>query len=394
MDRISIIQQLRAQININGHILGVATGSGLTVKYTVMGGADLILALSAGKFRQMGRSSLASFLCYSNSNETVMNFATKELLPLLPGAPVLFGLHANDPMIHLYDYINKIKQYGFAGINNFPTVGLIDGQFREALEEDGQTFEKEVEAIKIARFLDLFTIAFVFDTAQARAMLEAGADVICAHLGLTTGGMLGAKKGLSLELSREKAEEIFQVCDEVRPDVIRMVYGGPIKTPLDVHYFIEHTSCQGFIGGSSFERIPSERAILHTTKAFKTFGSFDEKDAMVRVLSGKARNYDYVNYVKEHIEKNFHKPVYLRDLALAAHISESYLSGLFKKETGVSFTEYLVRFRIGKACEILRNENTPIVEVARMAGYPDYAHFSRIFKKYQGVSPKNYRDQI
>ena len=267
--RQEIIKRLNAQIKVNGHIIGVAAGSGMTTKYSVLGGADLILALSAGRFRQTGRASLASYLCYSNSNCIVMDFASRELMPLMPNTPILFGINATDPNINLKKCITRIKNAGFDGINNWPTMGLIDGQFREALEEEGLSYSKETEAIKFAHEQDMFTLAFVFDEMQAEQMLRAGADVICAHLGLTTGGVLGAKKVQSLDRSRVLAQQEFDVCDRINPNVIKMVYGGPIKSPLDAKYFYDNTECQGFIGGSSFERIPAEKAIMNTTKSFK-----------------------------------------------------------------------------------------------------------------------------
>lgn len=389
-DREKILKQLHAQIHVNGHIIGVATGSGMTSKYAVLGGADLILALSAGRFRQMGRSSLCCFLCYGNSNDIVMEFATRELLPVIPDTPVIFGINASDPAVHLYEYISKIKALGFAGINNFPTVGLIDGQFREALEEEQVTYDREVEAIRIARFLDLLTIAYVFDEEQAKKMLDAGADIICAHLGLTTGGLLGPKKVVSLEKSAMLARRIFDVC-KGRTDVIKVVYGGPIKTPIDMQYFYETTECQGFIGGSSFERIPAEKAILNVTRAYKTSGSLDEDNVVYKVLMGNGRNYDYINYVKQFIQENYRSQIHLGDLAMAAHISPSYLSTLFKKEEGRSFSEYLVRFRMDRAAEFMEDTGIPFVEVANMVGYTDYAQFCKMFKKYKGVSPTEFR---
>ncbi|MCI8327288.1 MAG: phosphoenolpyruvate hydrolase family protein, partial [Lachnospiraceae bacterium] len=188
MDRDYILRFLHAQANVNGHIIGAAVGSGMTAKYAAMGGADFLLALSAGKYRVMGRSSHASYFCYGNSNDTVMEMGTRELLPIIQNVPVLFGLFAADPGVHLYEYLKKIRENGFSGIVNFPTMALIDGKFREALEEEGNTYEKEVEAIKLAHYLGLFTVAFATTKEEARKMLEAGADVICAHLGLTKGG--------------------------------------------------------------------------------------------------------------------------------------------------------------------------------------------------------------
>lgn len=391
LKREHIIKKLKAQINVNGHIIGVASGSGMTSKYSVMGGADFILALSAGRFRQMGRASLSCYLCYANSNNVVRNLATKELLPLKLGIPILFGLNASDPEIDLKEYIDSIQQDGFAGINNFPTIGLIDGQFREALEEEGITFDAEVKAIRIAHELDLFTLAFVFDQEQAEKMINAGADVICAHLGLTTGGILGAKKVQSLENARILAKEIFEVCDRMNPKLIKMVYGGPIKTPIDAQYFYDNTKCQGFIGGSSFERIPSEQAIFNITRAFKN-SNFDTDNILVKVLSGEASSYDYVEFMKEYVNDHYGQPIYLSELALAAHVSQSYLSSKFKKEVGCSFTEYLIRFRTHKACELLIKSRSSVKRIAGIVGYEDYIQFCKTFKKYQSMTPTEYRN--
>lgn len=387
MQREEILKELLAQVRVNGHIIGTVAGSGMTAKYTAMGGADLILALSAGKSRLMGRSSYASYLCYANSNQIVMDLGTRELLPIISGKPIFFGLNACDPFISLYDYIMTIKNNDFSGIVNFPTVCLFDGQFREALEEEGNSYEKEIEAIHIANFLDLFTIAFVNNEEQARKMTEAGADIICVHFGLTKGGYMGAKKYLTLEKASLLADKIFQTCDEIRPDVIKMVYGGPVTTPVDMHFIYQNTACMGYIGGSTFDRIPTEEAIFNTTKAFKSNDGIDDH-FMTKIVKGNWNRYDYVQFVKKYISENYmNRKLYLSDLALVTHISVSYLSTKFKQEMGCSFTKYLVRFRIEKAKDILSQESIPLKKVADMVGYNDYAQFSKMFKKYIGVPP-------
>jgi len=392
--REELIKRLNAQIKVNGHIIGVAAGSGMTTRCCVLGGADLILALSAGHFRQTGRASIASYLCYSNSNQIVMDFASHELMPLMPNIPILFGMNATDPTICIESYVTRIIQSGFDGINNWPTIGLIDGQFREALEEEGISYQKEVEMIREAHRQGCFTLAFVFDEMQAEQMLLAGADVICAHLGVTIGGILGAKKVRSLDRSRILAQKIYEVCDRIRPDVIKMIYGGPVKSPLDSRYFYDNTECRGFIGGSSFERIPVEKAIINTTKAFKYAGNTQNEDALIKVLAGEARDYDYVEFIKNHIRENYGSPIYLSELALAAHISAPYLSSKFKKSVGCSFTEYLIRFRINKACEFLQQKGITITKTAELVGYSDYIQFAKIFKKYKGMTPKAYRASV
>lgn len=390
ISRNDILLRLRAQINVNGHILGTVAGSGMTAKYSVMGGSDLLLALSAGRFRVMGRSSYACYLCYGNSNQIAMELGTSELLPIISDTPILFGLMASDPLINLYDYIVHIKEHGFSGIVNFPTVALIDGQFREALKEEGISYEKEVESIRLAHFLGLFTVAFVTNAEEAVAMTEAGADIICAHLGLTKGGFLGAKKYISINDARLITDSIFNACDAIRSDVIKMIYAGPANTPIDMQYMYQNTKCQGYIGGSTFDRIPTERAILNTTKAFKSYGSFDNNDPMAKLINGNWNSGDYTEFVKKYINEHYMKEIQLRDLALVAHVSCSYLSIKFKKEVGCSFTEYLVRFRLNKACEFLKAGTLSCKEVAAAVGYGDYVQFSKIFKKYIGVTPSVY----
>lgn len=388
-----ILDKLKKRIKSNGHIIGIASGSGLTSKYSTMSGADIVLALSAGIFRKMGRSSLASYMCYSNSNEVVMNFGTRELMPLIKNTPIFFGINATDPTIKLKEYLMEIKEQGFVGINNFPTVGLIDGSFRDKLEEEGISYKKEVEAIKIASEIGLMSIAFVFNEEQAREMINAGAEIICVHLGLTCGGFMGAAKVLSLEVAKQLANRVFEVCDKMNPNIIKLVFGGPIKTPIDAQFFYQNTSCQGFIGGSCFERIPVEKAIIDTTKAFDNVGKYDEDKAILKELNNGSKE-DCVEYVKKYIHDFYMKPIYIRELSESIHISSSYLSTKFKKEVGISFTEYLVTFRINKACEILLNKSIPIKTVANMVAYDDYSQFSKIFKKYTGKTPKEYREQF
>ncbi|MDO5145843.1 MAG: phosphoenolpyruvate hydrolase family protein [Eubacteriales bacterium] len=392
MDRKTILKTLHAQIHINGHIIGAAIGSGMAAKFSAMGGADFLLALGAGKYRTMGRSSMGTFLCYGNNNEDVMEMGKRELLPIIKDTPVLFGLMASDPFIHLYDYLKELKEAGFSGIVNYPTLAMIDGKFREALEEEGNTYSREAEAIQLAHYLDLFTVAFVTNSREAEMMLHAGADVICVHLGLTKGGYLGAKKYISIDEARRLTEHIFHQCDAADRDIIKMVYAGPANTPIDMHYIYETTRCQGYIGGSTFDRIPTERAIYNTTRAFKSYGSFDKSDPMTRLIDGDWNPGDYVDFTRKYIEEHYMENIQLSDIAIVAHVSPSYLSTKFKKETGTNFTEYLVRFRLNKAKQLLESSNIICKEAAEKVGYFDYAHFSKMFKKYNGMSPRQYQE--
>lgn len=381
---------LKKQINNKKYILGVAAGSGMTAKYAEQGGADFILALNSGRFRLMGVSSLAGFLPYANSNDVVMDFACKEILPLVKKIPVCFGLCATDPTIDLDIYIDLIEKKGFAGINNYPSIGLVDGLFREALEEQGITYNKEVEAIRMASAKGLFTVAFVFNEEQAISMVEAGADIICVHLGLTSGGSLGAKKILSLQAAKRMAVNIFNKCNELNPNIIKMIYGGPVNKPIDVQYMYDDTTIMGYIGGSVFERIPNEQSLIHITKSFKQTNDFQFDELIGKITDGLGSQDDYINFIKKYISLHYMDEISLNEVAEILNLSRSYLSTLFKKEVGISFTEYLINFRLNRAIEILKLEKLPLNNIAEMVGYPDYTQFSKIFKKYKGVSPKNY----
>lgn len=389
-----ILYNLRSQIKVHRHLLGVALGSELTAKHAEEGGADFLLALNSGRYRQLGRGSLAGFLSYEDSNGLVMHFGSREIMPLIKDIPLVFGLNATDPLINLETYIEYIESKGFDGINNYPSVGLIDGQFREALEEEGITYDTEVEAIRVAHNRDMFTVAFVFNEHQAKQMIEAGADVICAHLGLTSGGSLGARKIFSLEKARETLQSIFNVCDQLSPNVIKMIYGGPVKTPLDVQYMYNNTSAHGYVGGSAIERIPLETSIKDITMKFKSSGTVSEDDLMLKMLEGIDKHYDYVEFVMKYIAEHYYDDISLSDLARVAHISVNYLSALFKKEVGTCFKTFLVQYRINKAIDVLNEKNIPLRDVAEIVGFNDYAHFSKMFKKVTGKTPSQIVNEL
>lgn len=389
-NREAVLKNLLLQARLNHHIIGVSCGTGLAAKQAERGGADLILALNSGRFRQMGEGSLAGFMPFTNSNKLVMEFGTRELLTAVK-IPVIFGINATDPTILLDQFIVQIKKSGFAGINNYPTVGLIDGKFREAIEEQGLTFDIEVDAIHIAHCMDLVTIAFVFSESQAEKMLRAGADVLCVHLGLTMGGLRGAKKALSLEAGTRLANEVFSVSDVLCPDVLKMVYGGPVHTPMDLQYIYNNTTAHGYIGGSTFDRTPTEKAIEVRTREFKVTGQY-ETDELLQKMLYSTEKLDYVSLVKEYVATNYMHDISFSDLASITHVSRSYLSVLFRKETGRTFPAYLANFRIHKACEIIRRENLSFAQIAQLVGFKDYAHFSKTFKRVTSFSPINYAD--
>ncbi|MFC0301186.1 phosphoenolpyruvate hydrolase family protein [Virgibacillus soli] len=384
-----INEELRKQIKINRHIIGVAAGSGLTAKYAEEGGADFILALSSGYFRQKGLSSLAAYLPFLNSNDTVMEFGLKELLPRTK-IPVIFGLMSTDPTKNMEKFIQQIKEEGFAGVNNYPTIGLVDGLYREALEEQGVSYTQEVKSISIANKLGLFTVAFVFNKEQAIQMVEAGADVICLHLGLTTGGKLGSKQIQSLQAARSLAKEIFEVVTAKNPKVIKMIYGGPVNKPVDVQFIYDGTNIDGYIGGSVFERIPAEQVVLQVTESFKKTNDVKYEELIEKIISGFTTSDDYIDFIKRYVSLHYKDEISLNEISDILHISRSYLSTLFKKNVGVSFTDYLIEFRLNRALEIYQEKKLPLTTIAELVGYPNYSQFSKIFKKRKGMSPREF----
>ncbi|MDW7678436.1 MAG: phosphoenolpyruvate hydrolase family protein, partial [Bacillota bacterium] len=334
-------------------------------------------------------SSLSGYFPFGNSNEMVMEFGIKEILPRITDTPVIFGLCANDPTIRLETYIEEIKKREYSGIINYPSVGLIDGSFRKSIEEAGLGYETEVNAIRIAHKRGLFTIAFVFDEKQTEEMINAGADIICVQLGLTKGGEMGAKDVIPLEASVVHANRIFKVCDRFGSQVIKMVYGGPVATPPDLQYVHSQTSIQGYIGGSSFGRIPLEEFFKNRTKEFKDAGKY----SLIQSLSDdfyRTNTINYVDEVKKHINQHFADPISLTEMAEKLHISRSYLSSLFKKEVGCSFPNYVTKFRISHAQHLVETKGVTLSRASELIGYSDYSTFSKNFKKIYGVSPREY----
>lgn len=383
--REAILDKLNLQSRLKRPITGVSCGSGIVAKQVERGGADLILALNSGRFRQMGVSSLGGLLPFANSNAMVMGFGSRELVPAVQ-IPVIFGLNATDPTIHLEHFIHQIKRSGFSGINNFPTVGIFDRQLREALEEQDLGFDHEVKAIHIAHTMNLFTVAFVFDEEQAEKMLQAGADILCVHLGLTKGGLRGAKKVLSLDAGIKLAESIFSIKTPGRSKAIKMIYGGPVHTPADAEYVYHRTSVQGYFGGSVFDRMPAEKAVEERTREFKSIGQ-RATDHLLQQLLSKSTKHDYVEFVKEYVAVNYMDEICFADLAIIAKVSRAYLSLQFRKETGYTFPGYLANFRIYKACDIMKQKSIPLSQISQLVGYQDYSHFSKTFKRIIGTSP-------
>jgi len=267
--REAVLQHLREQRTLGVPIVGAGAGTGLSAKAAEDGGADLIVVYNSGRYRMAGRGSLAGLMPYGDANAIVMEMAS-EILPIVRKTPVLAGVCGTDPFRVMRHFLESIRGAGFSGVQNFPTVGLVDGRFRDNLEETGMGFSLETEMIGLAHELGLLTSPYVFDEAQARAMCEAGADIVVAHMGLTTGGSVGAESALTLDECVNRVQAIRDAAASVREDVIVLCHGGPIAEPADAAYVIRNTTgVAGFFGASSMERLPTEIAIAERTRAFK-----------------------------------------------------------------------------------------------------------------------------
>jgi predicted TIM-barrel enzyme len=263
------LARLRRTVADGGVIIGAGAGTGLSAKCAEAGGADLIIIYNSGRYRMAGRGSLAGCMPYGDANAIVVEMAG-EVLPIVRETPVLAGVCGTDPFRLMPVFLEEIKRIGFSGVQNFPTVGLCDGQFRQNLEETGMGFGLEVDMIRVAHEAGLLCTPYVFDADQARAMAAAGADVVVAHMGLTTKGQIGATTALTIEAAAARVQEIRDAAVSVKPDIIVLCHGGPIAEPDDAQYVLDHTTgVAGFFGASSMERLPTEVAITENMRRFK-----------------------------------------------------------------------------------------------------------------------------
>ena len=266
--RTEILTRLKEKMSRKKPIIGAGAGTGISAKCEEAGGVDLIVIYNSGRFRMAGRGSLAGLMPYGDANAIVMEMAG-EVLTIVKNTPVLAGVCGTDPFRNMDYFLKQVKEIGFSGVQNFPTVGLIDGIFRQNLEETGMSYQLEVDMIRRARQLDLFTSPYVFNTEEARQMAAVGADVIVAHMGLTTKGTIGAKTSMTMEEAAEKVQQIVDASRSENPDVIVLCHGGPISEPEDAEYILNRTSgLNGFYGASSMERLPTELAITEQIRKF------------------------------------------------------------------------------------------------------------------------------
>ncbi|MGB5215878.1 MAG: phosphoenolpyruvate hydrolase family protein [Anderseniella sp.] len=268
--RAAIVEKFRGMIDRGEPIVGGGAGTGLSAKCEEAGGIDLIVIYNSGRYRMAGRGSLAGLMAYGDANQIVMEMAS-EVLPVATKTPVLAGVNGTDPFRLMDVFLDDLKRVGFSGVQNFPTVGLIDGTFRANLEETGMSFSLEIDMIAKAHRKDMLTTPYVFSEDDATAMAQAGADIIVCHLGLTTGGSIGAETAQTLEDVPAKVDAWADAALKVNKDIIVLVHGGPVAMPDDAEYVLKNTSnCHGFYGASSMERLPAEGALTEQTKTFKS----------------------------------------------------------------------------------------------------------------------------
>jgi len=269
IDRSTALARFRAQVDAGTPLIGAGAGTGISAKSAEAGGVDMIIIYNSGRYRMAGRGSLSGLLAYGDANQVVVEMS-REVLPIVRDTPVLAGVNGTDPFRIMEYFLDDLKRMGFTGVQNFPTVGLFDGVFRQNLEETGMGYDLEVDMIRLAAERDLLTTPYVFDAASAVDMTEAGADIIVAHMGLTTAGTIGAHTALSLEESAARVQEIRDAAVAVNPNVLVICHGGPIAEPEDAAYVLQHTTgVHGFFGASSAERLPTERAIKAQIESFK-----------------------------------------------------------------------------------------------------------------------------
>jgi predicted TIM-barrel enzyme len=268
--RKEVVERLRATLKRGEPILAAGAGTGISAKFIERGGADLIIIYNSGRFRMSGHGSTCGLMAYGDANAIAMEIGEHEVLPIVEEVPVICGVHATDPRRRMWHWLGRVKEMGFSGVNNFPTHCIVDGHFRQVLEETGMSVKKEFEMVALARKMDLFSIVYVATPGEAQAMAEAGADAIIAHVGTTVGGAIGVTGAVcSIDDAVRRTQAIIEGARRVRKDIFFLSHGGPISAPADAAYVNEHTDCVGFVGASSLERLGVEQSLIDITKRFK-----------------------------------------------------------------------------------------------------------------------------
>jgi predicted TIM-barrel enzyme len=289
--RKEVIQRLRATLTRGEPIIAAGAGTGISAKFIEKGGADLIIIYNSGRFRMSGHGSTCGLMAYGDANAIAMEIGEYEVLPVVEEVPVICGVHATDPRRRMWHWLLQVKAVGFSGVNNFPTHTIVDGQFRQVLEETGMSVEKEFEMVALARKMDLFTIVYVATADEAAEMARAGADAIIAHAGTTVGGSIGVKKSAcTLDEAVRRTQAIIESARKVRNDIFFLSHGGPICRPEDASYVNQHTGCVGFVGASSLERMAVEHSLIELTQKFKKIAAPAAKSFLESPNAKKAKS--------------------------------------------------------------------------------------------------------
>src|ERR1700704_1293654 len=268
--RKEVVERLRATLRTGGAIIAAGAGTGISAKFIEKGGADLIIIYNSGRFRMSGHGSTCGLMAYGDANAVAMDIGEHEVLPIVQEVPVICGVHATDPRRRMWHWLLQVKAMGFSGVNNFPTHCIVDGLFRQILEETGMSVKKEFEMVALARKMELFSIVYVATPDEAKAMAESGADAIIAHVGTTVGGSIGVRGAVgTMKDGIKRTQEIIHGARSVRKDIIFLSHGGPISKPEDAASINEHTDCVGFVGASSLERLAVEKSLTDLTRKFK-----------------------------------------------------------------------------------------------------------------------------
>jgi len=268
--RQEVRDRLQATLDRGEPIIAGGAGTGISAKFIEKGGADLIIIYNSGRFRMAGHGSTCGLMAYGDANQVAMDIGEYEVLPIVEEVPVICGVHATDPRRRMWHWLGRVKEMGFSGVNNFPTHTIIDGHFRQVLEETGMGVQKEFEMVALARKMDLFTVVYVATPDEAKAMAEAGADAIIAHVGTTVGGSIGVTGAVvSMDDAVRRTQAIIDAANTVRRDIFFLSHGGPICTPEDAAHVNQHTDCVGFVGASSLERMGVEASLVEITQRFK-----------------------------------------------------------------------------------------------------------------------------
>lgn len=384
MTRETLRRRLNMVLDENRHIICASVPNGLTASNLEKCNLDMMIASPSARFYHMGRPLLSEYLPYGNANECVMEYGTREILPLAAKTPVIFSLFATDPEIEIRPYIQKIKNCGFSGVMNYPSMGIFSERMQEAFCLDGITYEDEVGALIKASNEGLFSIAVVYDQEEARRMIQAGADMLFIHFRRHKDKVKKRQESLLTML-----QDINMICETVNEKRVFTIFDANEMEYEDIKFVYDNTG----VNGCCIERPREMKAMEPLSKEIlelKKLDSLSTDLKLFEALHGLDEKFDYIKFVKHYVSEHYMESISFNDIVSMAHVSRNHLSYLMKNQIGCTFTEYLRRYRINKAIEIFASKNLSLSEIAILVGFCDYSHFSRSFKQIYNVSPRDY----